>query len=157
MTVEIRALGPSDRAWVTETIRDRWASDIVVAHGVVYRPETLDGFVALEGHRPVGLVTYARDGDDVEIVSVDAFEPRRGVGRLLVDAVRALGAARVWLVTTNDNVAAQRFYEAMGFTLVAVHEGAIERSRELKPELPLVGHDGAPIRDELVYEQRATT
>jgi hypothetical protein len=35
-----------------------------------------------------------------------------------------------------------------------VHRGAVERSRELKPEIPLVSNDGTPIRDELEYEFR---
>jgi hypothetical protein len=61
----------------------------------------------------------------------------------------------VWLITTNDNVSAQRFYVAVGFELAAVHEGAVERSRELKPEIPLTGQTGTPIRDELEYEWRS--
>jgi len=118
----------------------------------VFRPADLPGFAALDGERLVGLLTYAHDGDAIEIVTIDAFEPRRGVGRALVEAVRGLGAARIHLTTTNDNVSAQRFYEALGFRLAAVREGAIERSRELKPEIPLVGEGGTPIRDELEYE-----
>ena len=118
----------------------------------MFRPADLPGFVALDGERAVGLVTYARDGDAVEIVTIDAFEPRRGVGRALVEAVETRGAVRIHLVTTNDNVSAQRFYEALGFRLLAVREGAVERSRALKPEIPLLGEGGTPIRDELAYE-----
>ena len=154
MTFEVRPLADPERGWVANTVAERWGSETVVVHGVVYRPHQLDGFVAVDGDRPVGLVTYSRDGDGLEIVTLDAFEPRRGVGRALVEAVRALGAERVWLVTTNDNVAAQRFYETIGFALVAVHENALQRWRELKPEIPLVADDGTPIRDELVYEWR---
>jgi RimJ/RimL family protein N-acetyltransferase len=72
----------------------------------------------------------------------------------LIDAAKALGARRLWLITTNDNARAQRFYERHGFRLAAVHEGALVRSRELKPEIPLVSADGTPIRDELEYEFR---
>jgi ribosomal protein S18 acetylase RimI-like enzyme len=124
----------------------------VVAHGVVYEPVTLPGLVAEEDGRVVGLLTYHLAGDACEIVTIDAFDEGRGVGTALVDAVRALGFARVWLITTNDNVVARRFYEARGFRLVAVHEGAVDRSRELKPEIPEVSEDGTPIRDEVVYE-----
>ncbi len=60
----------------------------------------------------------------------------------------------MWLVTTNELVGAQRFYERAGFRLVAVREGAVERSRRLKPEIPEVAEDGTPIRDELEYEYR---
>jgi RimJ/RimL family protein N-acetyltransferase len=56
------------------------------------------------------------------------------------------------LITTNDNAPAQRFYERLGFRLVLVREGELRRSRLLKPEIPLVGAGGVPIRDELEYE-----
>jgi hypothetical protein len=77
----------------------------------------------------------------------------RGRGTL-IDSVKGLGHERLWLITTNDNSRAQRFYERVGFRLVGVHQGAVERSRELKPEIPLVSADGTPIRDELEYEFR---
>ncbi len=155
MTFEIRPLREDERGWVRETIRDRWGSEVVVGHGVVYEPAALEGFVALERGRPVGLLTYVIEGDACEVVTIDAFDEGRGVGAALVDAVRGLGSRRLWLVTTNDNERAQRFYERVGFRLVAVHEGAVARSRELKPEIPHVGARGTPIRDELEYEWRA--
>lgn len=45
MTTEIRPLGEHERPWVGELIRERWGDEIVVAHGVVYRPAELFGFV----------------------------------------------------------------------------------------------------------------
>jgi hypothetical protein len=58
----------------------------------------------------------------------------------------------VWLVTSNDNLDAIRFYQRRGLRLVAVHPGAIDQAREIKPAIPLVGHYGIPIRDELEFE-----
>jgi len=58
----------------------------------------------------------------------------------------------VWCITTNDNVAALRFCQRRGFVLVALHRGAIARSRELKPQISETGEDGIPIRDELELE-----
>jgi ribosomal protein S18 acetylase RimI-like enzyme len=155
VTLEVRPLRRDDRDWVRATIRERWGSDRVVAHGVVYEPANLEGLVAVEAGRPVGLLTYAVEDDDCEIVTIDALEEGRGVGAALVEAVRDLGSPRVWLITTNDNQRAQRFYERAGFRLVGVREGAVARSRELKPEIPERNRDGVPIRDELEYEWRA--
>jgi hypothetical protein len=45
-----------------------------------------------------------------------------------------------------------RFYQLRGFSLVAIHRNAIEESRKLKPEIPLKGIDGIPIRDEIELE-----
>jgi len=110
------------------TIRERWSSEIVVAHGVVYEPALLPGFVAEEEGDPVGLLTCVLEGDACEIVTIDAFEEGRGVGSALIGAVKGLGARRLWLITTNDNVHAQRFYERR--------------------------NDGIEIHDELEYELR---
>ena len=74
----------------------------------------------------------------------------------LIDAVKEIAAAagckRIWLITTNDNTAALRFYQKYGLALVAVHRNAVEASRRLKPEIPLTGNDGIPIRDEIELE-----
>jgi ribosomal protein S18 acetylase RimI-like enzyme len=152
VTISVRPLAEDERDWVRRVVRERWGSEIVVARGVVHRPAELPGLVAEDEGRAVGLLTYRLAGDGCEIVTIDAFEEGRGVGTTLIEAVRALGHGRLWLVTTNDNVRARRFYEGRGFRLVAVHAGAVDRSRRLKPEIPLVGDGGAPIVDELEYE-----
>ncbi len=38
--------------------------------------------------------------------------------------------------------------------MVAVHENALVLSRRLKPEIPLTGLGGKPIRDEIEFEYR---
>jgi ribosomal protein S18 acetylase RimI-like enzyme len=156
VTIIVRSVRNDEREWLGELIRERWGADVVVGHGVVHRPAGLAGLVAEEDGKRIGLITYHVDRDACEIVTIDALEEGRGVGTALVDAVTALGHARVWLITTNDNVRAQRFYERRGFRLVARHEGAVGRSRKLKPEIPELADDGTPIRDELEYERRAT-
>jgi RimJ/RimL family protein N-acetyltransferase len=74
----------------------------------------------------------------------------------LIEAVkntaRAAKCKRLWLITTNDNLNALRFYQKRGFVLVAVHRNALEISRQLKPEIPLFGADGIPLRDEIELE-----
>ena len=152
--IHVRPLREDERGWVRSTIRERWGSEIVVAHGNVYEPALLPGFVAEDEGGPVGLLTYVLEGDVCEIVTIDAFEEGRGIGSALIGAVKGLGARRLWLITTNDNVHAQRFYERQGFTLVAVDEAAVDRARLAKPEIPLVGNDDIEIHDELEYELR---
>ena len=45
---------------------------------------------------------------------------------------------------------ALRFYQRRGFVLSALRPGAVDESRRMKPQIPLVGAHGIPIRDELV-------
>jgi len=155
-SIATEPLMPADRAWVTDFFIEHWGATTMVVHSVAYEPHTLPGFVAITEGRRVGLVTYRMGDDGCEIVSLDSTLPGRGVGTALVAAVveeaRQGGRARVWLVTTNDNLNALRFYQKRGFVLVAVHRDAVAAARALKPEILVIGDDGIPIRDELELE-----
>jgi len=70
----------------------------------------------------------------------------------LITHTKKAKCKRLWLITTNDNTLAFRFYQKYGFALVAVHRNAIEKSRRLKPEIPLIGNAGIPLRDEIELE-----
>jgi hypothetical protein len=59
----------------------------------------------------------------------------------------------VWLVTTNDNIDAIRLYQRHGFRLAELHSGGVDRARELKPQIPLMGQQGIEMHDELVFKQ----
>ncbi len=63
------------------------------------------------------------------------------------------GVRRIWLVTTNDNLRALRFYQRRGMRITAVDRGAVDRARAVKPEIPLVGADGIELHDELRLER----
>lgn len=158
MSASVRPVAAGDEAWVRAAIRARWGGETVVSRGAVWEPARLPGFVAEEGGRPVGLITYRETGDECEIVTIDALVERAGVGTILIEAVvaaaRAAGHVRVWLITTNDNLDALRFYQRRGFVLAALHRGAVADSRRLKPTIPAVGSHGIPIRDELELERR---
>ena len=153
----VRALGPDDQTWVVEQLRAAWGVGGVVSRGRLIDPTTLPGVLAESGPDRVGLATYDVVGDACELVTINAFVDGLGVGGALVDAVadqaRGLGCRRLWLITTNDNTRALRFYQRHEFRLVAVHTGAIADSRRLKPGISLIGNDGIPIRDELELER----
>jgi ribosomal protein S18 acetylase RimI-like enzyme len=68
------------------------------------------------------------------------------------ETARAAGCKRLWLITTNDNTHALRFYQRRGLKIAAVYVNAVEISRRLKPEIPLNGYDGIPLRDEIELE-----
>jgi ribosomal protein S18 acetylase RimI-like enzyme len=113
--------------------------------------------LAWVGDELVGVATYVVDGPACELLTLHAETRRTGIGTSLiaavVDAARAAGCRRLWVVTTNDNVDALRFYQRRGFRLVELRAGAVDRSRaELKPEIPVVGDHGIPLRDELELE-----
>ncbi|MBI4638072.1 MAG: GNAT family N-acetyltransferase [Candidatus Rokubacteria bacterium] len=158
MTVEIREVTEGDRPWVTQLLRRDWGSVTIVSRGRAHRADLLPGFVAHRGEECVGLLLAHQEVDQLEVVVLRSLVPRVGVGTALMAAARGMarsrGCTRLWLVTTNDNVPAIEFYLRRGLVVRAVHEGAVARSREIKPEIPPVGRGGIPIRDEVEMEVR---
>ncbi len=152
-----RATEPADAPWIARLIAERWHGPYVVTRGRRHDTRDLRGIVACAGERPVGLLLYAEGGPEIEIVTLDALERRKGVGRLLLETMAEQasrrGVRRLWLITTNDNTEAVAFYTACGFRLVAVHLDGVTRAREMKPEISAVGIRGIPIRDELEFER----
>jgi hypothetical protein len=104
--------------------------------------------VAERDDPPVGVVLWTTEGDTTELTYLWALEPGTGVGTALVDGMLRRVRPPIWLVTTNDNVDALRFYQRKGFRLLALRPGAGDTARALKPTIPAAS-DGIPIRDEL--------
>jgi len=149
----VRTFEPEDRSWALELMRERWGSEVVVNRGKARDASLLEGFVAeLEGER-VGLATYETRGAESELITLDSVQEGVGIGSALVAAVANAAwrqeCRRLSVVTTNDNVRAFGFYQRRGFVLTALRKGAVEKSRRIKPEIPELGCDDIPIRDEL--------
>lgn len=153
---QIRATRPEDADWIEQFTIEHSHASFVVAHGEMFYPHELNGFVAESVDDCLGLVTYRLDGTECEIITLDSNLENRGVGTALLETVaseaQAVGCLRLWLITTNDNLHALGFYQKRGFEMVEVHRFAVERSREIKPQIPLVGETGIPIRDEIELE-----
>jgi GNAT superfamily N-acetyltransferase len=106
----------------------------------------------------LGLLTYRVAGSGCEVRALFATVTRHGTGSMLLDAVevaaRSAGCDRLWLITTNDNLDALRFYQRRGLRLAALRPGAVDESRAaLKPSIARVGEYGIPIHDEIVLEK----
>ena len=163
MTPTVRPATESDRAALDDLFTRLWAGPVQVAHGERYDLRTLPTLVAVDasgGFRGAACWRRDGDGDAVEVMAIAADPPGGGAGTALLAAVadeaRTAGARRLWLVTTNDNTRALRFYQRRGLRIVRVDPGAVDRARALKPEIPLVGDDGIPLRDELYLERDLT-
>jgi GNAT superfamily N-acetyltransferase len=152
----VQPLNDKNRGWVKAFLEEHNHSLIVVSRGKVHDASKLPGFGALQGDTPVGLLTYRLYDDQCEIVTLHSTAEGIGVGSALIAAVREwageAGARRLWLITTNDNLPALKFYQKRGFVLRAVHPNAMDAVRKVKPFVPLIGLDGIPLRDEIELE-----
>jgi ribosomal protein S18 acetylase RimI-like enzyme len=154
--LEVRRTSADDRLWTETLLREHWGSTIQVTRGRLHDASGLPGYVAVYDQERAGLITYRIEGAACEIVTLNSLVEGHGIGTALVRAAREAaaeaGCKRLWLITTNDNLTALRFWQKRGFSLVQVHRNAIADSRRLKPEIPLTGEHGIPIRDEIELE-----
>jgi GNAT superfamily N-acetyltransferase len=153
----IKPVEEADRDWVRQVSIEHWASEIVVTRSSVYLVEEQPGFIAYFDRQRVGLATYRIEFNLCELLTLNSLIPRRGIGSLLLKAVeleaKRLSCKRIWLITTNDNLEALGFYQKRGYSIKAIYSNAIEKSRRLKPEIPLIAENGIPIRDEIELEK----
>lgn len=154
----IRLWAPADRPVIAAYLDERYHTR-VARLGALVHPLDHTALIAEEDGHILGVLTYILVGEQCEVLTIHATSRFQGVGSALMEALERLAAAhgctRVWLVTTNDNVDALRFYQRRGYRLTAVRPDAVDDSRaRLKPEIPRIGSYGIPLRDEIVLEKR---
>lgn len=152
----IRATTTNDRAWIENFMMAEWGAAPQAVRGALFYPHELPGFIAEDANAHiVGIATYRQlEPATCELATLNSRQAGLGIGGALIgavaDAAKALGCNKLVVVTTNDNWQALRFYQRRGFVLSTVRIGAVNMSRQtLKPQIPLLGNDDIPIRDEL--------
>jgi GNAT superfamily N-acetyltransferase len=153
----IRPLRDDEKDELARRVAASWGSALVTSRGVGHLITDLPCLLATDGDRWLGVCGYRFAGDECEVVLLEAFERHCGVGTALLTATlelaRRLNSRRLWLVTSNANLEALRFYQRRGMHLVRVWPDAIAEARmRLKPEIPPIGEFGIAIRDELELE-----
>jgi GNAT superfamily N-acetyltransferase len=151
----IEILTEAYREQANHILAEEFGGPLIVTNGRLMDTATHPGFICVEDGRVTGLITYRLEGGECEVSALVSYGENRGVGTALLEKVRevatAEGCRRLFLITTNDNAHAIRFYQKRGMALVAVRLGELERSRVLKPQIPLTGIDGIPLLHELEF------
>jgi GNAT superfamily N-acetyltransferase len=154
--ITIRPINNKDRSPLEKFLCNAWGETRIVVHGSIYFPAHLLGFLAERNGDLLGAITYQIEKESCELVSLNSLEPGKGTGIRLIEAVHkaALEAKckRMWLITTNDNLNALRFYQRRGFRLKAVYPGAVDTARYIKPSILQVGDFDIPLHDEIELE-----
>jgi ribosomal protein S18 acetylase RimI-like enzyme len=151
-----RPLILTDHDLVLQKIIVSWGSEIVVAHGQIFRPAQLPGFGAFVGQVITGLLTYHIADNSCEVITLNSWNEGMGIGTRLIEEAKQIAdiasCVRMWLITTNDNTPALRFYQKCGFLISGIRINAMESARRIKPQIPMTGVDGIPLRDEIELE-----
>lgn len=148
----------ADLGYLRAQLTHHWGGTQIWSLGRAFDAERISSFVAKIGEERVGLVTYdiAPGGYQCEVVTLSSSRPNTGAATLLLEAVereaRYAGCTRLFLTTTNDNADAIRFYQTRGWRLAALHKGNVDEARKRKPQIPLLGNHGIPVRDEIELE-----
>jgi ribosomal protein S18 acetylase RimI-like enzyme len=151
-----RRIETADYQKINNYLIDNWGSDCIVTLGKIHKVEMLEGYITEDKNGITGICMYRNVNDELEIVLLEVYEKYKGLGTILLNKVieQRTRDKRIWLVTTNDNVDAIRFYQKRGFVIKSIHINSIENERKLKPEIPKIGNYGIYIRDEIEMEYR---
>ena len=153
MNNHIRRLTQNDPPRLQDFWIKQWGDDFIIVHNEVIRYDKVDAFIYEDWS---GVITFMIRGEECEITSLDSLDKGKGVGTALINKVlqeaKEKKCRRVFLITTNDNLHALGFYQRRGFKLAAIHRGAVNESRKIKPSIPLIGENNIPLRDEIELE-----
>ena len=158
--MEYVSINQQNRQQINAFISERWLSTDMIIRGKKIDMTKSDGIAAMENGGIIGLLTYAIRGGICEITSLDSLTEGRGIGTALINRVirmaKESGCRRIIVVTTNDNINAIRFYQKRGFDMARFYRNALDISRKMKPEIPLIGDHGIPLRHEIEFELNLT-
>jgi len=156
--LRIRPHTPADRAAILELWNHFWDEDEMDCFDRTYRAVELPAFLACDGQRVVGVLSYAterawRAANIVALHVLPGYQGRGGAGRLIAaleEEAGSLGLARLIVATSNDNPVALFMYQRLGFRVTGIQVGAIGPDRVGEPHL---GVGGIPVRDEIRLEK----
>lgn len=153
---QIKAIETKDRNWIKNFIKNRWGSDKVIYNGKVFFPHKLSGFFAIKNRKKAGLITYKKYKNHLQIITINSLVEKKSIGSKLIEKVKEeakrLKYKKIKVITTNDNLKALGFYQKRGFRMVKVYQGAVDKSRKIKPQIPLIGENNIPLHDEIELE-----
>ena len=158
MIENIERISNETRDLVNQFFIDNWFSTDMSIRGEIIDGTKLDGFLLQEENTIIGLVTYTFFGDICEIVSLDSKRENIGIGSALLKEIEKIAVdnncKKMRLITTNDNMRALQFYQKRGYCLTKLYPNAMEEVRKVKPNVPALGDNDIPLRDEIELEKQ---
>lgn len=158
MIENIERISNETRDLVNQFFIDNWFSTDMSIRGEIIDRTKLDGFLLQEENTIIGLVTYTFFGDICEIVSLDSKRENIGIGSALLKEIEKIAidnnCKKMRLITTNDNMRALQFYQKRGYCLTKLYPNAMEEVRKVKPNVPALGDNDIPLRDEIELEKQ---
>lgn len=160
MIENIERISNETRNLVNQFLIDNWYSTDISIRGEILDGTKLDGFLLQKENKLIGLITYTFFGDVCEIVSLDSKVESIGIGSALLKKIEEIAknnnCKKMRLITTNDNMRALQFYQKRGYCLTKLYPNAMEEVRKIKLDVPALGENDIPLRDEIELEKELT-
>jgi ribosomal protein S18 acetylase RimI-like enzyme len=141
---------------IKNIVRNNWGSEKIVSRGKIHNVKNTTGIMVIEDKKIIGIGLYEIKNGECEIVLLETFKQNTGIGTKIIEKIKETAkqnkCKRLWLVTSNDNINALKFYQKRGFVFKNIYINEMENARKLKPEIPLLGNYGIPIKDEIEFE-----
>ena len=153
--MNIVPIDKKNREKVNTLLSEEWNGLNMIVRGKIISLKNIDGMVLYENDIILGIITYIISEDTLEIISLNSFKERRGIGSKLIIAVMDKAnndkCSSIKLITTNDNINAIKFYQRRGFVISNIYIDSIKNYRKIKPDIPTKGEFDIPIRDEIEF------
>ncbi len=156
--MEYIKISNENREQVNNFIIEQWLTTEMIICGKIIDMTKVDGIAVYNNLKIIGLITYIIKNFECEITSIDSLIECQGIGTELINKViqiaKQQNCKRVKLITTNDNINAIKFYQKHGFDMINLYYNALDISRKLKPEIPLIGQFGILLKHEIEFEYK---
>jgi N-acetylglutamate synthase-like GNAT family acetyltransferase len=157
MNYRIRKTTNDDINKLEEIVKNSWGSSIIVTKRKQHHVKDLLGYVVEEKDKIIAYGLYEIRKRQCEIIVLEAIDRGKGYGRIILDKIvdhaKKDNCKKIWLITTNDNISALKYWQKAGFCISNIKPGEMVNYRTIKPEIPLIGEYGIKIMDEIEMEQ----
>jgi ribosomal protein S18 acetylase RimI-like enzyme len=146
-----KAIAENDADWIRKFVSEFWGEERQLTFDRELDPVDYTAYIGRVGNSAIAFISLVEDKDDLIIVALGVYPEyqRSGIGTSLVEKAelqaRRSGKKRMLVSTSNDNLPALGFYQALGFQIFEVAPNALER----KHGEIIEGIGGLPVRDEL--------
>ena len=107
-----------------------WGSSKMVTRGKIHHVNKLPGYVVIVENEIKGLISYNIIDHECEIVIIYSQIKNIGIGTgfldLVIKSAKQEKCKRIWLISTNDNTPAIKFFQKRNFEWVNFYKNSVE-------------------------------
>lgn len=136
----IHQITKENRELVNKIMLNEWNALFMVIRGKKIDLKEVDGLIAYDGKAIVGIITYIIYSNIIEIISLNSFKEKNGVGTFLIQKLKEKSLreniCEIKVITTNDNINAIKFYQKRNFEISNIYVDSMKKARRIKPNIP---------------------